>query len=205
MNLAPIVIEQTPRGERAYDIYSRLLKERIVLLASPIGDDVASATIAQLLFLQGEDQAEPIYMYINSPGGTITAGMAIYDTMQYVSPEIHTWAIGLCGSFAAVLLAGGAKGHRAALPHAKIVIHQPWLAGGLAGAAADIEIHARDIVRDRERINEILARHTGQPLEKIAQDTDRDFIMTAQEAKEYGIVDFIADSAASLTDKDVSE
>jgi ATP-dependent Clp protease protease subunit len=195
LNLAPIVIEQTPRGERAYDIYSRLLKERIVLITYPIDDMVASATIAQLLFLQGEDDTEPIYMYINSPGGIITAGMAIYDTMQYVTPEVHTWAIGLCGSFAAVLLAGGAKGHRSALPHTKVVMHQPWLAGGLGGSAADIEIHARDIVRDRQRINEILAQHTGQPLEKIAQDTDRDFIMTAEEARDYGIIDFIADAA----------
>lgn len=188
----PTVIDQTPRGERGYDIYSRLLKERIVFLGMPITDEVASLVIAQLLFLQGEDPTEPIQMYINSPGGSPTAGLAVYDTMQYLTAEIHTWCIGRAASMAAVLLAAGASGHRAALPYSRILIHQPW-ATGLAGQATDIEIAAREILQIRDWLNRILSQHTGQPLEKVEHDTDRDYHMTAQDAVEYGIIDYMAE------------
>lgn len=188
--IIPSVIEQTPRGERVFDIYSRLLKDRIVFIGSPIDDMVANLIIAQLLHLQGEDPTEKIDMYINSPGGITSAGLAIYDTMEYISPEVHTWCVGQAASMAAVLLAAGAPGHRAALPYARILIHQPF--GGVQGQATDIEIQAREIIRIRKWLNEILAKHTGQPLEKIEQDTDRDYYMTAQEALEYGIIDFVA-------------
>jgi len=186
-----MVIEQTPRGERSYDIYSRLLKERIVFVGTGIDDDIASSIIAQLVFLQDEDPLEPISMYISSPGGMITAGLAIYDTMQYVSPPVHTWCIGQAASMAAVLLAAGEKGHRYALPYSRVMIHQPW--GQLSGQAADVQIQAEEILRLRSWLNDILAKHTGQPLEKIERDTDRDYFMTAGEAMEYGIVDAVVE------------
>ena len=190
MSLVPIVIEQTGRGERAYDIFSRLLRDRIIVLGYPIDDTAANLIIAQMLFLASEDPEKDVYLYINSPGGSISAGLAIYDTMQYIEPDVSTICIGQASSMAAVLLAGGAKGKRYALPNSRVVIHQPW-AYGIQGPAADIQIHAREIVQLRDRINRILSEHTGQPLERIERDTDRDFIMGAQEAKDYGIVDEI--------------
>ena len=190
MSLVPIVIEQTGRGERAYDIFSRLLRDRIIVLGYPIDDTVANLVIAQMLFLASEDPEKDVYLYINSPGGSISAGLAIYDTMQYIEPDVSTICIGQASSMAAVLLAGGARGKRYALPNSRVVIHQPW-AYGIQGPAADIQIHAREIVQLRDRINRILSEHTGQPLERIERDTDRDFIMGAQEAKDYGIVDEI--------------
>ena len=186
-----MVIEQTPRGERSYDIYSRLLKERIIFVGTGIDDDIASSIIAQLVFLQDEDPLEPISMYISSPGGMITAGLAIYDTMQYVSPPVHTWCIGQAASMSAVLLAAGDKGHRYALPYSRVMIHQPW--GQLSGQAADVQIQAEEILRLRSWLNDILAKHTGQPLEKIERDTDRDYFMTADEAMAYGIVDQVVE------------
>jgi ATP-dependent Clp protease protease subunit len=189
-----MVIEQTPRGERSYDIYSRLLKERIIFIGMPIDDIVADLVVAQLLFLQGEDPLEPISLYINSPGGSITAGLAIYDTMQYIKPDVHTWCIGQCASMAAVLLAAGHKGHRYALPYSRVLIHQPW--GGMQGQASDISIQAQEILRMRDWINQILAKHTGQDIAKLAQDTERDYYMTAQEAVVYGIIDQIGEQAA---------
>jgi ATP-dependent Clp protease protease subunit len=189
--LIPMVIEQTPRGERSYDIYSRLLKERIIFIGMPIDDVIADLVVAQLLFLQGEDPLEPISLYINSPGGSITAGLAIYDTMQYIKPDVHTWCIGQCASMAAVLLAAGQKGHRYALPYSRVLIHQPW--GGMQGQASDISIQATEILRMRDWINQILAKHTGQDVEKLAQDTERDYYMTAQEAVVYGIIDQVAE------------
>ncbi len=189
--LIPMVIEQTPRGERSYDIYSRLLKERIIFIGQPIDDIIADLVVAQLLFLQGEDPIEPISLYINSPGGSITAGLAISDTMQYIKPEVHTWCIGQCASMAAVLLAAGQKGHRYALPYSRILIHQPW--GGMQGQATDISIQAQEILRMRDWINQILAKHTGQEVARLAQDTERDYYMTAHEAVVYGIVDQVAE------------
>ncbi len=191
MNLIPIVVEQTNRGERSYDIYSRLLKDRIVFLGGPIDDDVANLIVAQLLFLEAEDPEKDIHFYINSPGGVVTAGMAIYDTMQYVRPDVSTICIGQAASMGSLLLTAGAKGKRYALPYARILIHQP--AGGAQGQATDIDIHAREILRMREFLNEILAKNTGQSIEKIAHDTERDFFMSAQEAKEYGIIDEVFD------------
>ncbi len=185
--LVPIVIEQTPRGERAYDIYSRLLKDRIILLGFPIDDHVANLVVAQLLFLESEDPDKDIYMYINSPGGVVTAGLAIYDTMQYIKPDVCTICMGQAASMGAFLLAAGAKGKRYALPSSRIMIHQPL--GGFQGQATDIEIHAREILRLKKYLNEKLAEHTGQPLEKIEQDTERDYFMSAQEAVEYGLID----------------
>lgn len=187
MPLIPIVIEQSGRGERAYDIYSRLLKERIIFLGTPVTDEIANLIIAQILFLESEDPDKDIHFYINTPGGLVTAGMAIYDTMQYVKPPISTLCVGQAASMGAVLLAAGAAGKRFALPHSRILIHQPM--GGFQGAASDIEIHAREILRMREELNQVLARHTGQPVERIREDTDRDFFMTGEQAKEYGIVD----------------
>jgi ATP-dependent Clp protease protease subunit len=185
--LVPIVVEQSPRGERAYDIYSRLLKDRIVFIGTPIDDVVSNLIIAQLLFLQMEDPDKDISVYINSPGGSVTAGLAIYDTMQFVKPDVATYCVGQASSMGAVLLAAGAKGKRFTLPNARIMIHQPW--GGVQGAAADISIQAKEILRLREKINEILAKHAGQAIEKIAKDTDRDYFMSAEEAKAYGLVD----------------
>ena len=185
--LVPMVVEQTNRGERAYDIFSRLLKDRIVFIGTPIDDSVANLIIAQLLFLQMEDSGKDISVYINSPGGSVTAGLAIYDTMQFVKCQVATYCLGQAASMGAVLMAAGTKGKRFVLPHARIMIHQPW--GGVQGQASDISIQAREILRLREKINEILARHTGQSLEKIQQDTDRDYFMSADEAKAYGLAD----------------
>lgn len=187
MNLVPYVIEQTSRGERVYDIYSRLLNERIVFLGSEINDDVANSIIAQLLHLESEDPDKEISLYINSPGGLITATLAIYDTMQYIKPDVSTICIGQAASGGAVLLTAGKKGKRYALPNSRVLIHQPH--GGATGQAVDIDIQAREILRTRKLLDEILAFHTGQPIERISKDTDRDFIMTAQQAKEYGIID----------------
>jgi ATP-dependent Clp protease protease subunit len=197
--LVPIVVESTGRGERAYDIFSRLLKERIVFIGTPIDDTIASLVIAQLIFLESEDPDKDIHLYINSPGGSVSAGLAIYDTMQYIRPEISTICIGMAASMAAVLLTGGQKGKRTALPNARIMIHQPW--GGVQGQAADISIQAREILRLRDRINEILAQHTGKPLETIAKDTDRDFFMSPTEARDYGIVDEVLLSKKSAERK----
>ena len=185
--LVPIVVEQTGRGERAYDIFSRLLKDRIVFIGSGIDDAVANLVIAQLLFLQTEDPNKDIHVYINSPGGIVTGGLAVYDTMQFMKPDVATYCIGQASSMGAVLLAAGTAGKRYSLPQARIMIHQPW--GGTQGAAADISIQAKEILRMRDRLNEILSFHTGQPLDKIQKDTDRDFFMSAEEAKAYGIVD----------------
>ena len=192
MSIIPIVIEQTGRTERAYDIYSRLLKDRIIFVGSGIDDNIANIVIAQLLFLQTEDPEKDIHLYVNSPGGIVSSGLAIYDTMQYVKPDIATYCIGQAASMGALLLSAGAKGKRFALPHSRIMIHQPM--GGFQGQATDIEIHAREILRMKETLNEILANHTGQSLKKIQTDTDRDFFMSGQEAKEYGIVDEVINS-----------
>ena len=185
--LIPIVVEQDSRGERAYDIYSRLLKDRILFLGSPIEDYVANLIIAQLLFLEADDPDKDIHMYINSPGGIVTSGLAIYDTMQYIKPNISTLCLGQASSMGALLLAAGAPGLRYALPHSRILIHQPL--GGFQGQATDVDIQAREILRMREELNNILVRHSGQPYEKIQKDTDRDFFMTGEQAKDYGIVD----------------
>ena len=187
MNLIPYVIEQTGRGERVFDIYSRLLKDRIVFLGSPVNDDVANVITAQFLFLESEDPERDIHFYINSPGGSVTAGLAIYDTMQYIRPEISTLCLGQAASMAAWLLAAGARGKRFALPHSRIMIHQPL--GGVQGQAVDVDIQAREILRLREQLNNILVKHTGQSLKKIENDTDRDLFMTGKQAVEYGIVD----------------
>jgi ATP-dependent Clp protease protease subunit len=183
----PVVIETEGRYERAYDIYSRLLKDRIVFLGTPINDDVANLIIAQLLFLESQDPDKDIFLYINSPGGSVTAGLGIYDTMQYVKPDISTICIGQAASMGAVLLTAGTKGKRYSLPYSRIMIHQPW--GGAEGSAIDIQIHAREILRIKEDLNNILSKHSGQPLEKIEKDTDRDFFMNAQEALNYGLID----------------
>jgi ATP-dependent Clp protease protease subunit len=190
MVLIPMVVEQTSRGERAYDIYSRLLKDNVIFLGQPIDDTVSNLIIAQLLFLEAENPEKDISLYINSPGGSITAGLAIYDTMQYVKPDIQTICIGQAASMAAVLLAAGKKGKRYCLPNSRVVIHQPLImGGGLSGQATEIDIHAKDIMRMRNRMNEILASHTGQAVDKIDRDTDRDYILQAQDAVTYGLVD----------------
>jgi len=189
MNFVPIVVEQSNRGERAYDIYSRLLKDRIVFIGGPIDDSVANLVIAQLLFLESEDPEKDIHIYINSPGGVVTAGLAIYDTMQYIKPDVSTICLGLAASAAALLLSAGAKGKRFALPYARLMIHQPH--GGAQGQATDIEIHAREILRLREIGNEILVKHTGQTMEKIQRDVERDFFMSSEQAKEYGLIDSV--------------
>ncbi|MBI5576163.1 MAG: ATP-dependent Clp endopeptidase proteolytic subunit ClpP [Deltaproteobacteria bacterium] len=191
MNLVPIVVEQTSRGERSYDIYSRLLKDRIVFIGNQIDDDIANLIIAQLLFLEAEDPDKDVNLYINSPGGIVTAGMAIYDTMQFIKPKVATVCIGQAASMAAVLLAGGAHGKRTALPNARILIHQPM--GGTRGQATDIKIQAEEILRMREELNKLLSRHTGQSLDRIAQDTERDYFMSAEQAKGYGIIDQVVD------------
>jgi len=190
--LIPMVIEQTGRTERAYDIYSRLLKDRVVFIGTPIDDNVSNIMIAQLLFLQMEDPEKDISVYINTPGGHVTSGLAIYDTMQFVKPDVNTYCVGQATSMGALLLAAGAKGKRYALPHARIMIHQPW--GGVQGQATDISIQAKEILRLKERIEKILAKHTGQSIDKIKKDTDRDYFMPAEEAKEYGIVDEVIES-----------
>jgi ATP-dependent Clp protease protease subunit len=189
--LVPMVVEQTSRGERAYDIYSRLLRDNIIFIGTPIDDMVANLVIAQMLFLEAEDPEKDVQLYINSPGGSITAGMAIYDTMQFVRPDVQTICIGQAASMAAVLLAAGAAKKRFVLPNSRILIHQPHIMGGLSGQATDIDIHAREILRMREVMNQIMAKHTGQKLDKVEKDVERDFIMNAQQSKEYGIVDDI--------------
>ncbi len=187
MNLVPMVVEQTARGERAYDIYSRLLKERIIFLVGPVEDHMANLIVAQILFLESENPDKDIHLYINSPGGSVSAGLSIYDTMQFVKPDVSTMCIGQAASMGALLLAGGAPGKRYCLPHARMMIHQPL--GGFQGQATDIDIHAREILRVRDRLNDILARHTGQPLDRIKEDTDRDFFMSGTEAVSYGLID----------------
>jgi ATP-dependent Clp protease protease subunit len=187
MNLIPMVVEQTSRGERAYDIYSRLLKDRIIFIGTPIDDYVANLVIAQLLFLEAEDPDKDIHLYLNSPGGIVTAGLAIYDTVQYIKPKISTLCMGQAASMAAVLLAAGEPGKRFALPHSRILIHQ--LMGGVQGQATDIAIHSKEILRMKEEINQILSRHTGQPIDKIEKDSERDFFMNGEQAKEYGLID----------------
>jgi len=187
LNLVPIVVEQSARGERAYDIYSRLLKERVVFLVGAVSDDVANLIVAQLLFLESENPDKDIHFYINSPGGSVSAGLAVYDTMQFIKPDVSTMCVGQAASMGALLLAGGARGKRHCLPHSRIMIHQPL--GGFQGQATDIDIHAREILRMRERLNEILVHHTGQPFKRIQEDTERDYIMSADQGKEYGIID----------------
>ena len=187
MSLVPIVVEQSNRGERAYDIYYRLLKERIIFIGTPIDDNVASLVIAQMLYLESEDPNKDIFLYINSPGGSVTAGLAIYDTMQYIKPDVSTMCMGQAASMGAVLLAAGTKGKRYALPNSRVMIHQPW--GGVQGKAVDIETHAKEILHLRQLLNEILAKHTGQDIKKIENDTERDYFMSSQEAKEYGLID----------------
>jgi len=189
LNFVPIVVEQSNRGERAYDIWSRLLKDRIIFLGGPIDDTVANLIIAQLLFLESEDPDKDVQMYINSPGGSVTAGLAIYDTMQYIRPDVATICIGSAASMGALLLCAGAKGKRYSLPYSRIMVHQPW--GGAQGQATDVEIHAREILRLRELLNEIMAANTGQALTKIQQDTERDYFMSSAQAKDYGIIDLI--------------
>ena len=197
LNMVPIVVEQSARGERAYDIYSRLLKERVVFLVGPVDDYVANVIVAQLLFLESENPDKDIHLYINSPGGSVTAGMAIYDTMQFIKSDVSTLCIGQAASMGALLLAGGAAGKRHCLPHSRVMIHQPL--GGVQGQASDIEIHAREILSIRERLNEILAKHTGQPIERIQEDTDRDRFMNATDAVTYGLIDSVL--AKRLTNK----
>jgi len=196
MYLVPMVVEQTSRGERAYDIFSRLLKDRIIFLGTPIDDADANLIIAQLIFLEAEDPEKDIHIYINCPGGSVTAGLAIYDTMCYIKPDVETICMGQAASMGALLLAAGTKGKRFALPHARIMIHQPL--GGVQGQATDIDIQAKEILRMREEVNRILVQHTGQPLEKIQRDTDRDFFMSAQQAREYGLIDEVIVSRARV-------
>ncbi len=195
----PFVVEQTGRGERSYDIYSRLLKDRIIMLGTAINDEVANSIIAQLLFLESEDPDRDVFLYINSPGGYVTSGLAIYDTMQYIKPDVSTFCVGQAASMAAILLAGGTKGKRFALPNAKVMIHQPL--GGAEGQASDIAIRAREILKVKENLNKILALHTGKAISKIEVDTDRDFFMSASEAVEYGIIDKVIEKRSSVMDK----
>ena len=194
--LVPMVIEQTGRGERAYDIYSRLLKDRIVFVGTPIDDTIANLIIAQILFLQMEDPSKDINIYIHSPGGSVTAGLAIYDTMQFVKCDVSTYCLGQAASMGALLLAAGTKGKRYSLPHSRVMIHQPW--GGAQGTASDISIHAKEILKLKDDLNKILAKHTGQPFEQIEKDTDRDFFMSATESKTYGIVDQVIESKSDI-------
>lgn len=196
MTLIPFVIEQTARGERSYDIYSRLLKDRIIMLGSPINDQVANVIIAQLLFLEKEDPEKDVDLYVNSPGGSVSAGLAIYDTMQHIRCDVSTIVVGMAASMGAVIMAGGTKGKRYSLPNSEILIHQPW--GGMQGQASDLEIHAKHILKTRERINQILVKHTGQDIETIQRDTDRDNFMSAETAKDYGLIDQVI---VSLPDK----
>ena len=200
MNFIPTVVEQTGRGERAYDLYSRLLRDRIVFLGSAVGDEVAALVTAQLLFLESEDPDKDIHFYINSPGGSVTAGLAIYDTMQYIKSDVSTLCVGQAASMGALLLAAGATGKRFALPHARVMIHQPL--GGAEGQASDIEIQAREVLRIREQLNQILAQHTGQSLKKIAQDTDRDFFFSPEQALEYGLIDQVVENRGPKKDTD---
>ena len=197
--LVPIVIEQTSRGERSFDIYSRLLKERVIFLVGPVEDHMVNLIVAQLLFLESENPDKDIHLYINSPGGSVTAGMAIYDTMNFIKPDVSTMCIGQAASMGAFLLAGGAKGKRYALPHSRVMIHQPL--GGFQGQASDIEIHAREILKIRETLNRELAKNTGQPLEQIEKDTDRDNFMSAEEARDYGLIDQVLTSRTGAQDE----
>jgi ATP-dependent Clp protease, protease subunit len=190
LNLVPVVVEQTSRGERAYDIYSRLLKERVIFLVGPIDDYVANVVVAQLLFLESENPDKDINLYINSPGGSVSAGLAIYDTMQFLKPDVSTMCIGQAASMGSLLLTAGQKGKRYALPHSRIMIHQPW-SGGIQGQATDIDIHAREIINTRAKLDEILAKHTGQPIEQISKDTDRDRFMSSEDARNYGLIDAV--------------
>lgn len=200
MNYVPYVIEQTGRGERTYDIYSRLLKDRIIFLGSEVNDAVADVIAAQLLFLESEDPEQDIHLYVNSPGGSVTAGLAIYDTMQYVTPDVSTMCVGQAASMGAVLLTAGAPGKRFALPHSRIMLHQPL--GGVQGQAADIDIHAREVLRIREELNNILMKHTGQTMKKIEKDTDRDMFMTSKQALDYGVIDEVISSRKKDTDEE---
>ena len=200
MNFIPTVVEQTGRGERAYDLYSRLLRDRIVFLGSAVGDEVAALVTAQLLFLESEDPDKDIHFYINSPGGSVTAGLAIYDTMQYIKPDVSTLCVGQAASMGALLLAAGATGKRFALPHARVMIHQPL--GGAEGQASDIEIQAKEVLRIREQLNQILSQHTGQSLKKIAQDTDRDFFFSPEQALKYGLIDQVVENRGPKKDAD---
>lgn len=198
LNLVPVVVEQSARGERAYDIYSRLLKERVVFLVGPVEDYVANLVVAQLLFLESENPDKDVHLYINSPGGSVSAGLAIYDTMQFIKPDISTMCVGQAASMGALLLAGGAKGKRYCLPHSRIMIHQPL--GGFQGQATDIDIHAKEILRVRERLNEVFAKHTGQPLERIQADTERDHFMGGGDAMEYGLIDGVLEEREAASD-----
>ena len=198
--LIPMVVEQSGRGERAYDIYSRLLKDRIVFVGTPIDDTVSNLIIAQMLFLQMEDPDKDINVYINTPGGSVTAGLAIYDTMQFVKPDVCTYCVGQAASMGALLLASGTKGKRYSLPHARVMIHQPW--GGTRGSASDINIQAQEILKLKAKLNELFSKHTGQSLKKIEQDSDRDYFMSAVESKEYGIVDEVIEGKADISSKD---
>ena len=202
LNLVPIVVEQTARGERSYDIYSRLLKERVVFMVGPVEDYMANVIVAQLLFLESENPDKDIHLYINSPGGSVTAGLAIYDTMQFIKADVSTMCIGQAASMGALLLTGGAKGKRFCLPHSRMMIHQPL--GGFQGQASDIDIHAKEILLIREKLNLILSSHTGQPLEKIRHDTDRDNFLGAEDAREYGLIDEIIDQRNEATSPDIS-
>ena len=205
LNLVPMVVEQTPRGERAYDIYSRLLKERVIFLVGPVEDHVANLIVAQLLFLESENPDKDIHFYVNSPGGPVSAGLAVYDTMQFIRPDVSTMCVGQAASMGALLLAGGAAGKRFCLPHSRVMIHQPL--GGYHGQATDIDIHAREILKARERLNQILVTHTGQSIDKIQQDTERDKFMSSEEAKDYGLVDAVLSTRSStpLPEDDASK
>ena len=196
--LIPTVIEQSGRGERAFDIYSRLLKERIIFLVGPVNDHTANLVVAQLLFLESENPDKDIYFYINSPGGSVTAGMSIYDTMKFIKPDVQTLCLGQAASMGAFLLSAGTKGKRFALPNSRVMIHQPLISGGLGGQASDIEIHARELLKLKEKLNQILAEHTGKPLEQIERDTDRDNFMSAQEAADYGLIDKVITTRADV-------
>ena len=196
--LIPTVIEQSGRGERAFDIYSRLLKERIIFLVGPVDDHTANLVVAQLLFLESENPDKDIYFYINSPGGSVTAGMSIYDTMKFIKPDVQTLCLGQAASMGAFLLSAGTKGKRFALPNSRVMIHQPLISGGLGGQASDIEIHARELLKLKEKLNQMLAEHTGKPLEQIERDTDRDNFMSAQEAADYGLIDKVITNRADV-------
>lgn len=202
MPLVPIVVEQDHRGERAYDIYSRLLKDRIIFISGPIHDDMANLVIAQMLYLEAEDPQSDLHLYINSPGGPVSAGLAVYDTMQYIRPDVCTFCVGLAASMGAVLLAAGTPGKRTALPNSRIMIHQPW--GGAQGQASDIDIQARELLRMRDRLNELLASHTGQEIGRIAEDTERDYYLSGDQARDYGLVDRVAARRANGVNQDVA-
>ena len=197
--LIPMVVEQTGRGERSYDIYSRLLKERVIFLVGPVNDASANLVVAQMLFLEAENPDQDIHLYINSPGGSVTAGMSVYDTMNFIKPDVSTLCLGQAASMGAMLLTAGAKGKRFALPHSRVMIHQPLINGGLGGQASDIEIHARELLKMKATLNELLAKHTGQPLEKIERDTDRDNFMSAEEAAAYGLIDHVTTARADIS------